>query len=697
MAVAWNRLIRFVATDGRILRGEPILPSPDFDLGNTTAETQLKALIISDHDLYDTTGATEVTNEVAIVKELLGPLAQTDVPILRCVGLNYAKHIKEANRSAPPFPFIFFKPITTVTDHNVNVVIPKICQDDQADYEGELCIVIGRDVKDVSEADALDYVAAYTCGNDISSRKLQRDAAYAGRIPQWGFSKGFDTFAPLGPCLVSSKLIDDPAKLHLKTTVDGEMKSDDIVPLIIDGLDVTTDVEFVFETNRFGGKPSPKKAFAQGASTETCLRAVESCAKAFPSWKRTDADQKRKLFQQLKHLLEVRGDDVREIIEEEINCSKLWSHINLQDSLGLIDEAAALVTSDALSGTIPITRNHNAPALVFKEPMGVILGIAPWNAPLILGFRAVVAPIAAGNTAILKGSELSPRVHYFIAQLFQDAGFPPGVLNFIMHRPQEASAAYETMISHPAVRKCNFTGSTPVGRLIASRAAASLKPVLLELGGKNFAIILDDADLDKSARLTLEGAFLNNGQICMSTDTVLVSRSVFAAYRKKLIVLMKKASSDISAVITTKSSERLRALINDAIAKGADITTGDDTDPSIIPATIVDNMIPSMDFYHAESFGPMLGLQIFDDISEATKVINDCPFGLSSAIFTRNHYRAMMIAKDLNVGAIHINGATVHDEPTIPHGGHGDSGWGRFGGSWGLDEFVHTKTIILNE
>ncbi|OBT95452.1 hypothetical protein VE01_05140 [Pseudogymnoascus verrucosus] len=222
MAVAWNRLIRFVATDGRILRGEPILPSPDFDLGNTTAETQLKALIISGHDLYDTTGATEVTNEVAIVKELLGPLAQTDVPILRCVGLNYAKHIKEANRSAPPFPFIFFKPITTVTDHNVNVVIPKICQDDQADYEGELCIVIGRDAKDVSEADALDYVAAYTCGNGISSRKLQRDAAYAGRIPQWGFSKGFDTFAPLGPCLVSSKLIDDPAKLHLKTTVDGE-------------------------------------------------------------------------------------------------------------------------------------------------------------------------------------------------------------------------------------------------------------------------------------------------------------------------------------------------------------------------------------------------------------------------------------------------------------------------------------------
>ncbi|KAF4621955.1 hypothetical protein G7Y89_g14391 [Cudoniella acicularis] len=200
--VAWERLIRFVATDGRILRGEPILPSPDFDLGETTAETKLQAKIITGADMYDDTGATKVTDEVVTVKELLGPLGQEDVPILRCVGLNYAKHVKEAGRTAPPFPFIFFKPATCVTDHNADVVIPKIAQDDQADYEGELTLVIGRDAKDVSEADALSYVAAYTCGNDISSRKLQRDPTFAGRVPQWGFSKGFDTFAPLGPVLM---------------------------------------------------------------------------------------------------------------------------------------------------------------------------------------------------------------------------------------------------------------------------------------------------------------------------------------------------------------------------------------------------------------------------------------------------------------------------------------------------------------
>ncbi|KAK1722798.1 hypothetical protein CaCOL14_010343 [Colletotrichum acutatum] len=224
MSVSWQRLIRFVASDGRILRGEPILPHEGFDLGNTTENTSLKAKIIEGFDIYDTSGKTKVTDEIVVVKKLLGPLAQEDVPILRCVGLNYATHIREAGRKPPPFPFIFFKPNTTILDHDADVIIPKICQDDQADYEGELCLVIGKDAKDVSVSDALSYVAAYTCGNDISSRKLQRDAAFAGNVPQWGFSKGFDTFAPLGPCLVRPDLVGDPKSLHLETKVDGEVR-----------------------------------------------------------------------------------------------------------------------------------------------------------------------------------------------------------------------------------------------------------------------------------------------------------------------------------------------------------------------------------------------------------------------------------------------------------------------------------------
>ncbi|GKU10876.1 fumarylacetoacetate hydrolase family protein [Fusarium langsethiae] len=226
MKVAWKRLIRFVSTDGRLLRGEPILPTPDFDLGNTTEETKLQARVIEGDDIYDTTGVTRVTDEVVTVKTLLGPIAASEVPILRCVGLNYATHIREAGRKTPPFPSIFFKPSTTIHDHGVNVVIPKVAQDDQADYEGELVVIIGKNAKNVSESEALDYVAAYTAGNDISSRKWQRDPNLAGGVPQWGFSKGFDTFAPLGPVLVSSSVISSPETLHLQTVVDDQVRQD---------------------------------------------------------------------------------------------------------------------------------------------------------------------------------------------------------------------------------------------------------------------------------------------------------------------------------------------------------------------------------------------------------------------------------------------------------------------------------------
>ncbi|KAJ5455926.1 uncharacterized protein N7458_004190 [Penicillium daleae] len=227
MSLPWKRLIRFIATDGRTLRGEPILPTPDTDLGFITEADQLQARVIEGTDIYDTTGVTRVTDEVVTVKTMLGPLAAADVPILRCVGLNYAKHIKEAGRTPPPFPFIFFKPSTTIHDHNSPVSIPRIAQDSQADYEGELCLVLGRDAKNVSQENALSYIAAYTVGNDVSSRKLQRDPALAGRVPQWGFSKGFDTFAPLGPCLVAGSEIADPKMLLLKTVVDGEVRQEE--------------------------------------------------------------------------------------------------------------------------------------------------------------------------------------------------------------------------------------------------------------------------------------------------------------------------------------------------------------------------------------------------------------------------------------------------------------------------------------
>ncbi|EAU33258.1 hypothetical protein ATEG_06714 [Aspergillus terreus NIH2624] len=247
MSLPWKRLIRFVATDGRILRGEPIV-SNDVDLGFVTESDQIQARVISGDDIYDTTGKTRVTDEVVTVKTLLGPAGAGggSYSALRGVKLREAHPRSRAYASSVPFHLLQAeydgpRPRRPGGD-------PQDRADDQADYEGELvrespsavdgsrinslprqCLVIGKDAKNVPVEKALEYVAAYTVGNDISSRKLQRDPAFAGRVPQWGFSKGFDTYAPLGPCLVAGSEIPDPTQLHLRTTVDGEVRQDESV------------------------------------------------------------------------------------------------------------------------------------------------------------------------------------------------------------------------------------------------------------------------------------------------------------------------------------------------------------------------------------------------------------------------------------------------------------------------------------
>ena len=283
------------------------------------------------------------------------------------------------------------------------------------------------------------------------------------------------------------------------------------VPLIINGVDIhLTAGASTFEPESLSAASrSQTTTIAQGADIESCHAAVNSSAQAFDSWRQTSAIAKRALLLRLADLVKTKAKEIHAIIQDEVHGTSLWATINVQESILMIEEMAALVTSPSLSGFLPPIQNTDSHALVLVEPLGVILGIAPWNSPLILGFRAVLPAIAAGNTTILKGSELSPRTHYWIASQFREAGFPPGVCNFLLHRGEDAARVFETIIERPEVRKCNFTGSTPVGRAIASRAAAALKPCLMELGGKNFALVLEDADLQSAANLICEGAFLN--------------------------------------------------------------------------------------------------------------------------------------------------------------------------------------------
>ncbi|KAJ4197086.1 hypothetical protein NW767_009331 [Fusarium falciforme] len=415
-------------------------------------------------------------------------------------------------------------------------------------------------------------------------------------------------------------------------------------------------------------------------------------------------------------ILKERQDEVKNIIKTEIHCGDDWATENVSSSIKLIQESAYLLTSRSMNGTIPYTEAEGSYGLVFPRPLGVVLGIAPWNAPLILGFRAVVAPVAAGNTAILKvrmlnvtlstgietehilqGSELSPRTHHFIAELFVAAGFPPGVVNFILHRPKDASEVVTTLIKHPAVRKINFTGSTEVGRIIAQEASKVLKPVLLELGGKNCSIVLNDGDVSRAAEAVLLSATLNGGQICMSTDLAVVVQDVAEDFKAKLRQLLADRAGESFQLVGPKGASRTRALVADAEAKGAKFRSSTQTpDTKTVPVTILEDIDPSMDFFRVESFGPCVGVLVVPDENEAIKVANSSDYGLSAAIWTKDHYKALEMARKLQVGAVHINSLTVHDEATLPHGGTKCSGFGRFGAEWGLVEFVETQTVIIN-
>ncbi|KAF5637620.1 salicylaldehyde dehydrogenase [Fusarium tjaetaba] len=410
--------------------------------------------------------------------------------------------------------------------------------------------------------------------------------------------------------------------------------------------------------------------YFQGADLSDCAAAVESCGKAFVAWSTTSPTHRRGLLLRLAQVLKDHQNEARNIMKSEIHCDDEWASIGVTTSIDLIEQTAYLLTAGSMSGSIPHTQPEGSYGLVFTRPLGVVLGIAPWNSPLFLAFRAVIAPLAVGNTVILKGSELSPRIHYFIAGLFAKAGFPPGVVNFILHRPQDAPEVVNYLIRDPAIRKINFTGSTPVGRSIAEQAGRALKPVLLELGGKNCCIVLKDADIGRAAEAALAGAILN-----------LQSRNG-SAYR----------------LVGPKSHARVQALVSDAEAKGSSIklSTEHQTESNLIPITILDNINSSMDFLRTESFGPCLGIVAVSDGDEAVKIVNDSDYGLSGAIWTQNQYAALEMARRLQVGAVHINSSTVHDEATLPHGGTKQSGFGRFGAEWGLKEFVETQTVIMH-
>lgn len=440
---------------------------------------------------------------------------------------------------------------------------------------------------------------------------------------------------------------------------------------------------------------------APAATRTDAIAAVEAAQAAFPTWSRLGPSQRRGYLLKAADALDARASDFIAVMAAETGASVMWAGFNVHLAADMLREAAAMTTQ--INGAVIPSDVPGCLAMAVRQPAGVVLGMAPWNAPVILGVRAIAMPLACGNTVVLKGSELCPKTHGLIIDVLFEAGLPPGVVNFVTNAPADAGEVVEAMVAHPAVRRVNFTGSTRVGKIIAGLCAKYIKPSVLELGGKAPFVVLDDADLEMAVNAAAFGAFANSGQICMSTERIIVDAKVADVFIAKLadkaaslpLADPRTGPAVLGSVVDMATVQRCNRLIDDALAKGAKLLCGGKADSTLMPATLLDHVTADMDIYHEESFGPVKGIVRVEGDDAAIACANDNPYGLSSAVFSRDTARGWNVAQRIESGICHINGPTVHDEAQMPFGGVKESGFGHFGGRAGVDAFTDLRWITM--
>ena len=431
-------------------------------------------------------------------------------------------------------------------------------------------------------------------------------------------------------------------------------------------------------------------------------RAIESAAAAWPEWSSTPPIVRQGIFLRAAEILESRREEVVALLAEETGATFGFGMFQMGFVPGLFRQAAGIVYSPM--GEIIPSDVPGAMAMGLRRPVGVVGAIAPWNAALILSARSITAPLALGNSVVLKPSEESPFSGGLLwGEIFTEAGLPEGVLNVVTHAPGAAAPIGEEFAENPQVRRINFTGSTATGRKVAETAGRNLKRILLELGGHNPLIVLDDADMEYAVDAAAFGAFLHQGQICMSARRIIVERSTADEFvgrlAKKTADLKvgdpREHDTIIGPLINKRALETVAGRVNEAVSKGARILAGGEAVGPCFQATLLADVPADSEFATQETFGPVAAVEIVADTDEAIRRANATSYGLASGIITKDPDKGMAIAQRLEAGIVHINDQPVHDEPQMPFGGVKDSGWGRFGGTAAIEEFTELRWVTV--
>lgn len=439
---------------------------------------------------------------------------------------------------------------------------------------------------------------------------------------------------------------------------------------------------------------------AAAAGPRDVQDAANAAAAAFPVWSAMPVAQKRAILKRARDLMIERAEELVEVGQRELGSTPDWVRFNIDIAAKVFDQAMAIPERiEALTRT---SEKDGITSILIRQPVGVVLAIAPWNAAVTLAIRAIIWPLACGNTVVFKGSELCPKLHSLIVEILCEAGLPAGTVCAVLHTPESAESVVEALAAHPTVRRINFTGSTRTGRRVAEISASYLKPCLLELSGKAPLVVLEDANIEAASKAAAFGAYFNQGQICMATERTIVVASIAEQFVEQMqahcaALLTRKERHRIGDLISAESAHRVGNLINDALAKGATLLAGGDVVGAHVQPTLLDHVTPDMQIYREESFGPVVSILRVRDEAEAITVANDTEYGLVASVYTNDISRARDLASQFETGVCHINGPTVFDDPAMPFGGVKSSGYGRFGGEAVIYEFTEVKWVTVQD
>jgi acyl-CoA reductase-like NAD-dependent aldehyde dehydrogenase len=435
-------------------------------------------------------------------------------------------------------------------------------------------------------------------------------------------------------------------------------------------------------------EPYNGKLFARvaaGGRREAHL-AIEAAAKAFPAWAQTSPAERAKLFFKAAEIVRRRRIEIADLLARETGSTIFFATFQQDLVVQTLEQVAGWVylpKGEVLQSDIP-----GSHSIGIRRPLGVIASFTPWNGANILSWRAVLSPLAAGNTVVVKPSELAPvSAGLIVAEIAEEAGFPPGVINVVTHAPGAAGPIADEVFDNPHVRCINLIGGVKTARLLAERAGRTLKRSVLELGGYNPMIVLDDVDMDYAVRSATFGSFFHQGQICMNTRKIIIQRSLYEEFLEKFIARTKTLPSGdpqdpktiIGPLVTPAAVAQVHDRVQEAVAKGAVLRTGGTYNGQVYEPTILTNVPYQATMSNEETFGPVVIVEPVDTDEDAVRVANRVTYGLTSSILTGNPYRGFELAPKILAGIVNVNSPTVNDEIHAPMGGVRDSGWGRTG------------------